>query len=254
MMEEKSVRGSYGIKTCRFIDSGSIGFRYILLSALKYLSLGIPPILNKRTNQQNLAMREREPARHSIPGLILAKALDCLSSHGRPADSIPVRPRRQTAPSDDSEQSTQVHRRRSGGYQPPPTCPHLPPRTHCLTPSPIESEAWEVLPLDEQTQSPLLNLPKELRLLIYEEIVGKKIVHIVKRRNRLGHTLCKASGDYDGCKEEQCRGLKLPTGAYVLTGPGHGDLIPFLQSCRKVYVSQNFSTKALISMLNDAGT
>jgi hypothetical protein len=88
--------------------------------------------------------------------------------------------------------------------------------------------------LNEQTQSLLFKLPEELRLLIYEEVLGNRLIHIVRRDHKLGHMLCRSGGDQDACNEVKCRGIKLPTGMFVQPGFGHGDLIPLLQSSRNV--------------------
>jgi hypothetical protein len=129
-----------------------------------------------------------------------------------------------------------THGRRIGSYEPPPPLPdHLPPRTRCLTPTPSEVAPEEHVRLHEQPQSRLLSLPDELLVMIYRLVMGNKSRHIVRRRHKLGHTSCIArSREPDACREAECRGLKNPSGLCILSGPGSGNLIQLLQSCRKV--------------------
>jgi hypothetical protein len=178
-------------------------------------------------------MKERK---QSLTSILLFKTLDRFSGHSRPLDNntspntYPLR-RRQSAP----VPSSPTHGRRIERYEPPPPLSqHIPPRTHCLTPPRFEISTEEPVVLHEQIQSPLLNLPKEVLLMIYERVVGIRVLHIVRRRDKLGHTLCISTGEPDDCKEAKCRGLKLPTGLYARSGHGSGDLIQLLQTCRKV--------------------
>jgi hypothetical protein len=178
-------------------------------------------------------MFHHDSQRNGLTGLILAKAIGLNRSRSRKVDEfIPGHPRRRlTDVGNGPERGAPV---RSSSYQSPPPNLHLPPRTHCLTPPPFNGEAHSSPVLNEQTQSLLFKLPEELRLLIYEEVLGNRLIHIVRRNHKLGHTLCRSGGDQDACNEVKCRGVKLPTGLFVQPGFGHGDLIPFLQSSRKV--------------------
>jgi len=90
-----------------------------------------------------------------------------------------------------------------------------------------------------QIQSPLFHLlPDELRLMIYSQVLGNQVLHIIRRHQKLGHTLCKnPDGSFDACREAQCRGRKMPTGEHEATvsSPGHGGMIQLLQTCRRIY-------------------
>jgi hypothetical protein len=129
---------------------------------------------------------------------------------------------------------SQGQRRHSSYEAPPLVFQHLPPRNRCLTPSPDGAQSLPCSKTDGQTQSPLFKLPEEILLLIYKEVIGNRLLHIVRRQQDLGHVLCKGSGDPDDCIENQCRGIKSPTGPYTETGPGSGDIIQLLQTCRKM--------------------
>jgi len=98
----------------------------------------------------------------------------------------------------------------------------------------------KIIPVHEQSQSPLLVLPTEILRLIYEKVLGNNLLHIVRRTHGLGHTICKCPKNSIGnpqlCREAECRGSKAPTGVYVNSGPDNQeqDPIPLLQTCRKV--------------------
>ncbi|PQE33540.1 ankyrin repeat protein [Rutstroemia sp. NJR-2017a WRK4] len=80
-------------------------------------------------------------------------------------------------------------------------------------------------------------LPKEVRLLIYEKVLGGRVLHIVRRTKQLGHVPCKR-GDLEkeeSCRALGCRGSKEYNGYYASNGEGHGDLIQMLQVCRRLY-------------------
>lgn len=180
-------------------------------------------------------MREQE--RPGLVARVLFKSVDRLSGHSRPVEDDRLLQRRQstglTAIRPHFQKSPR--QRRASGYQPPRLIfTHLPPRTRCLTPPPIRSKSELCAKIDEQTQSLLFSLPKEILLLIYEEVVGNRFIHIIRRPRQLGHTICKANGDPEECREKQCRGLKLPNGTYAQTGPSNGNLIYLLQTCRKM--------------------
>ena len=92
------------------------------------------------------------------------------------------------------------------------------------------NDVRQPLNADQQTASLLFNLPKEVRLMIYEEVLGGMVFHIVRRKDKLCHKLCKGSGDPEQCISDHCRGFKIPSGVH--TGRGDGGLIQILQSCR----------------------
>lgn len=77
----------------------------------------------------------------------------------------------------------------------------------------------------EQAQSNFFaRLPAELRTLIYTEILGGNVLHIVKREKRLGHSRCTVNR------------LLQDERVYVCRSPTDRDLMPMLKSCRKVYL------------------
>jgi len=173
---------------------------------------------------------------YSITGNVIFKTVGFLSGHSRPVDER-SRPRlrhpRHQSMTMAATEPTEPLRRSKTEFQPPPTCPELPHRTHALTPIPWKNIVPEPA---EQTQSPLFKLPEELLLQIYEEVIGNRTFHIVRRSHKLGHTTChyNTPGCQEQCKEGGCRGLKVPSGLHVEAGPGHGGLIQLLQTCRKM--------------------
>jgi hypothetical protein len=182
-------------------------------------------------------MKDREPP--SLKARLLFKAVDRLSGRGHDDTLEPLQRRKTTAGR--ASLRNQPHKphkpesQRPASYQPRPMVfTHLPPRTRCLTPSPFESPSELYPETNEQTQSLLSALPEEILLMIYQEVVGNRVMHIVRRQSKLGHTICNTSGDSNECKEDQCRGFKLPTGKHVHNGEAHGDSIQLLQTCRKV--------------------
>lgn len=172
-------------------------------------------------------MRKRQS-----PGLrdqVLFGFLDRVTGHSKPLESVPSH-RRPTI-------GSPTHSRRLT-YEPPPPLPApLPRRKRLLTPASSRSASPEPFLYDEQFQSVLLQrLPEEILMLIYEYVIGKRVIHLVRRKDHLGHMKCLSNGDPDACRELQCRGMKLPNGLYVASGHGNGGgLIQLLQSCRKMY-------------------
>lgn len=115
-----------------------------------------------------------------------------------------------------------------------PETRHLTPEKRSLSlPFSCHSEnVGEPQLIKQQNASLLFALPKELRLIIYENLLGGMVFHIVKRRTKLGHTLCKERGDPEQCILNLCRGYKIQSGVH--TGRAHGELIQILQTCRRV--------------------
>jgi hypothetical protein len=171
-----------------------------------------------------------------LTSIIIFKTLDALPGHSRP---LPSHPRRQSlADSYSIARNAYLHRRGSNGYQPVQETPPL-RRQRCLTPPPFGKAILLPNQLNEQTQSSLFRLPEELLFLIYEDVIGGNLFHIVRRTNQLqlGHIPCKNNlpRSQEECKENKCRGFKVPTGLHVKTaGTGHGGLIQLLQTCRKM--------------------
>ncbi|KAH7342815.1 hypothetical protein BKA65DRAFT_354338, partial [Rhexocercosporidium sp. MPI-PUGE-AT-0058] len=83
-------------------------------------------------------------------------------------------------------------------------------------------------------------LPPEVLELICKRAIGDRLVHIMRRPSEgLGHECCildRESGP-EACREQKCRGLKLPTGRYAKSDRPGEDLTALLQTCRKLYVS-----------------
>ena len=168
---------------------------------------------------------------------LLFKAVDRLSGHKNPVDAAPPLQRRKTVAGRATvrHQPQKPESQRRASYQAPPLIfAHLPPRTRCLTPPPSDRQPELCPKTDKQTQSLLFTLPEEILILICKEVVGNKPFHIVRRQRKLGSAICNTSGDPGECRENQCRGLKLPTGTYAHTGLGHGGLIQLLQTCRRL--------------------
>ncbi|KAJ8069195.1 hypothetical protein OCU04_002866 [Sclerotinia nivalis] len=89
-------------------------------------------------------------------------------------------------------------------------------------------------------------LPREVRIEIYEWVLGKRVLHIVRRKTKLGHVVCKCDGrnsdggdmrEEDACMIAGCRGVKIlgGSGVHERVGDGSGGLIQLLQVCRRVY-------------------
>ncbi|EMR90647.1 hypothetical protein BcDW1_695 [Botrytis cinerea BcDW1] len=100
-------------------------------------------------------------------------------------------------------------------------------------------------------------LPWEVRMEIYKWALGGRVLHIIRRTNKLGHVVCKCDRrDSDvGTKEEDacivagCRSVKIPggSGVHEIFGEGSRGLIQLLQVCRRIY-------SEAISLLYSANT
>jgi len=104
------------------------------------------------------------------------------------------------------------------------------------------SELIETEEDTEQVQSILFRLPKEIRLLIYEQVFfcDSPVFHIVRRKqDKLAFKRCKCIPDSEGagwpseCWEVGCRGWKTERG--VFGGTGDEGIFPLLETCRKIY-------------------
>ena len=98
-----------------------------------------------------------------------------------------------------------------------------------------------------QTQSRLMQLPYELRQMIFRATIGDSTMHMILKKNKLGHLRCKAPSavecplGYNGStlSRECCWGTVDSANIWLpLTGDGDegtdGDLLPLLQSCRQM--------------------
>lgn len=96
-------------------------------------------------------------------------------------------------------------------------------------------------------------LPREVRMQIYEWVLGGRVLHIVRRETKLGHVVCKRyrreldtedMREEDACLIAGCRELKIPgsSGVHERIGEGGGGLIQLLQVCRRMYVYISYAT------------
>ena len=99
----------------------------------------------------------------------------------------------------------------------------------------------------DQSQSRLLQLPYELRQMIFRATIGDSTMHMILKKNKLGHLRCKAPSavecplGYNGStlSRECCWGTVDSANIWLpLAGDGDegtdGDLLPLLQSCRQM--------------------
>ncbi|KAI9709974.1 MAG: hypothetical protein M1820_003052 [Bogoriella megaspora] len=98
-----------------------------------------------------------------------------------------------------------------------------------------------------QHESPLMQLPSELRRMIWEEVIGGNLFHIVRCPKRLLGIQCPETANaYPGVFERPCWGAVYRPG---LIPPVYGkyrsvkdhsdaasaDILPILQTCRLIY-------------------
>ena len=171
-------------------------------------------------------MADREP--HSLSGRVIWKVLNILPFRTREiqhtssyrARDVPHMARVQPEGDEHGELEPEIR--------------HLAPRKRPLSliSSCDDNYARQPPNTDQQTASLLFKLPREVRLMIYEELLGGKVFHIVRRKKKLGHKLCKGIGNPEQCISDHCRGFKIQTGVHA--GRGDGGLIQILQSCREM--------------------
>lgn len=150
--------------------------------------------------------------RHSLSGLFIWKVLNAL-------------PRRTREPQHMSSYRERVRPEEDRHWELEPEIRHLTPRKRrlSLVSSCDDNDVKQPLNTEQQTASLLFKLPEELRLVIYEEVLGGKIFHIVRRKHKLGHKLCKGGGNPEECISDRCRGFKIQSGVHA--GRGDGGLI-----------------------------
>ncbi|TGO26260.1 hypothetical protein BPAE_0063g00290 [Botrytis paeoniae] len=88
-------------------------------------------------------------------------------------------------------------------------------------------------------------LPSEVRMEIYKWVLGGRVLHIIRRKDKLGHVVCKCdrrdsdvgTREEDACIVAGCRGVKIPggSGVHERVGEGSGSLLQLLQVCRRIY-------------------
>lgn len=171
---------------------------------------------------------DRDRGTKGITSIVTLKVLGALTGHGR---EIP------TFDSYAIARNANLVRRETVGYLPAKD-PVSRRRERPLTPPPFGKAVLHSSQMNEQSQSPLFKFPENILLLIYEEVLGHNLFHVVRRTTRfqLGHVLCKMNTPrkQEECHEHECRGMKVPSGVHVKTGPGNGGFIQLLQSCRKM--------------------
>ncbi|KAI9649384.1 hypothetical protein NHQ30_001959 [Ciborinia camelliae] len=89
-------------------------------------------------------------------------------------------------------------------------------------------------------------LSKEVRMEVYWWVLGGRVLHVVRREDRLGHVVCRCDrrdlevggmNGEDACMVAGCRGVKIPggSGVHERFGKGSRGLIPLLKVCRRIY-------------------
>lgn len=122
------------------------------------------------------------------------------------------------------------------------TIPATAPSEKILDPS--EPDRGKTL---DQSHSRLLQLPLELRQMIYRAAIGDGTMHMMLKRNKIGHLRCKAPSalecplGYNGrtLSRECCWGTVDSANIWMpMNGdeeePTDGDVLPLLQTCRQV--------------------
>ena len=94
-----------------------------------------------------------------------------------------------------------------------------------------EKKVWGTT--EDQLDSPLFQLPAELRNQIWEEVLGGYVfhVHFVQTYRRMSHTRCKTHSP-EICNGVPCRQIFKVPGASDQWG--HVELLSILQSCRRM--------------------
>ena len=168
----------------------------------------------------------REAENHSLSATLLWKCLSILPRPRREHGEQSINQQRAVV-----TQGSNVQQGQSRGYQ--IEYRHLPQLRRVLSvmfPSNgTEAKCMEII--GQQTESPFFRLPGEIRRMIYMQLLGDNVFHIVRRRQKLGHIRCRASPYAGQCTSRSCRGLKLPSGVHA--GFGDGGIIQILQSCHR---------------------
>ena len=142
-----------------------------------------------------------------------------------------LRPRR---PETRAEKTAQFLKRRRDTAPAP-----LPSRERTLS-WPLPATKFNVLTTAKAThpqlQSILLGqVPLEIRRLIYEEVLGGEVLHILQKPKKLGHYVCRVRPGL--CPSRACLGPTDLDGLWVgwrdYYEPTDGGLLPLLRTCRK---------------------
>ena len=124
-------------------------------------------------------------------------------------------------------------------YAPPPL-PSTRQRALSLPlPTPIYNVPTTVQRTHPQAQAPLFSqFPLEIRRLIYEDVLGGKVLHILPEEKKLWHYVCRAIPDF--YSQRLCSSVAGFDGQWVgwrsFGEPTDGGLLPLLRTCRKVSV------------------
>lgn len=173
----------------------------------------------------------RKEEQRSLKSTLIFYALDKLTGHSKPIDREHLSSYRIADIRKQFSDAPPKPKKKASNYQPPPLAQSLARRKGAITPPPLDYEELD------QTQSPLLRLPENVLLLIYQQVIGNNLLHIVRRSNGLAHAVCNdSSGSQDDCRDFNCRGMKLPNGVCLPNKRSHYGIIPLLQTCRKMWV------------------
>ncbi|ORY15420.1 hypothetical protein BCR34DRAFT_585068 [Clohesyomyces aquaticus] len=103
--------------------------------------------------------------------------------------------------------------------------------------------------IDQSERSRLMQLPLELRQMIWRHALGDRTMHIILKPHKVGHMVCKAPDpDDNGCQlgynahglyRECCWGTVDFANMWSPTSgadePTDGDITPLLRTCRQIY-------------------
>lgn len=112
----------------------------------------------------------------------------------------------------------------------------------------------------DQTLSPLMCLPLELREMVYRYVLGDSTMHMILKEQKLGHLRCKAESalacplGYNGLtlSRECCWGTVDSANIWAPSSgnrkePTDGGIVPLLRSCRQMYVPRYITTMLNVS-------
>jgi hypothetical protein len=98
----------------------------------------------------------------------------------------------------------------------------------------------------DQSQSRLMQLPLELRQMIWRAALGDTTIHVILKERKLGHLRCKARSalscplGYNGTLSRECcwgtvdsANIWAPKSG--VNEPTDGDMLPLLQTCRQMW-------------------
>ena len=104
---------------------------------------------------------------------------------------------------------------------------------------------------------PLFKLPLKVRQMIYTEVLGEQMLHIVSRRKRLGFLRCRAPRPED-CPTHPCLGIVDGDGVWTKGFSGKektdGGLLDLTLVSRRVYVTVAFPLASPMALLNPKHT